>query len=85
MKWKIEEGTTLAAYVAFTGKYMCLNKVCNIQDDPRFPLGTAVYENRPLSVLCIPAETPYDTTLAVFEYVKFEICDYCPRKCLETD
>uniref|UniRef100_T1HID7 Phosphodiesterase n=1 Tax=Rhodnius prolixus TaxID=13249 RepID=T1HID7_RHOPR len=76
MKWSIGEGTTLAAYVAFTGKYMCLNKVCNIHRDSKFPLGTAVYERRPLAILCIPAETPFETTLAVFEYVRFESSEY---------
>lgn len=67
IKWKIEEGTTVAAYVAY--KKECV-LVDDIICDSRFPEGIGYLGETIKSVMCVPVVTPSGECFAVIEFFK---------------
>ncbi|XP_044258941.1 cAMP and cAMP-inhibited cGMP 3',5'-cyclic phosphodiesterase 10A-like [Tribolium madens] len=64
IRWKIQEGTTTAAYVAYKKNYVLIDDI--IEDD-RFPEGIGYETETIKSVLCVPVVTPDGECFAVIE------------------
>lgn len=67
IKWKIEEGTTVAAYVAYKKECVLLD---DIICDSRFPEGIGYLGETIKSVMCVPVVTPNEECFAVIEFFK---------------
>ncbi|KAG5883187.1 hypothetical protein JTB14_018203 [Gonioctena quinquepunctata] len=63
-KWKIQIGSTVAAYVAFKREYLMVDDVLG---DDRFPAGVGYQGDLVKSVLCVPIVTPDGDCYAVIE------------------
>ncbi|CAH1373880.1 hypothetical protein MTP99_015245 [Tenebrio molitor] len=63
-RWRIQEGTIVAAFVANRKEYVMLDDVVR---DERFPEGIARKGDAIKSVLCVPVVTPDGECLAVIE------------------
>ncbi|KAK9875164.1 hypothetical protein WA026_005955 [Henosepilachna vigintioctopunctata] len=64
VRWKIEEGTTVAAHVAYKKEYIMID---DILEDDRFPMGIGQKDKLTKSVLCVPVVTPDGECYAVIE------------------
>lgn len=63
-RWKIEQGTIVAAFVANKKEYVMVDDVLR---DERFPEGIAQRADAIRSVLCVPVVTPDGDCLAIIE------------------
>nr|XP_023015593.1 cAMP and cAMP-inhibited cGMP 3',5'-cyclic phosphodiesterase 10A-like [Leptinotarsa decemlineata] len=64
VNWKIQKGSTVAAYVAFKREYLMVDDVLG---DDRFPAGVGYHGDLVKSVLCVPIVTPDGDCYAVIE------------------
>uniref|UniRef100_A0A1B6GPX3 Phosphodiesterase n=1 Tax=Cuerna arida TaxID=1464854 RepID=A0A1B6GPX3_9HEMI len=64
---KIEQGTTIAAYSAFTKDYVMSDSVFA---DGRFPLGLGYETSIIKYAMCVPIKTPDDKLIAVYELTR---------------
>uniref|UniRef100_A0A1B6LGV0 Phosphodiesterase n=1 Tax=Graphocephala atropunctata TaxID=36148 RepID=A0A1B6LGV0_9HEMI len=64
---KIEPGTTLAAYVAFSEEHVVTSQ---INEDKRFPHGIGYQSALMKHALCVPIKTPDDKVAAVYTLVR---------------
>lgn len=64
VNWKIQKGTTVAAYVAFKKEYVMVD---DILGDERFPAGVGYQNDLVKSVLCVPIITHKDECYAIIE------------------
>lgn len=62
--WKIQPGSTVAAYAAYQKEYIMIE---DILEDERFPDALGHADLSAKSVLCVPIVTPDDECLAVIE------------------
>ncbi|XP_044756182.1 cAMP and cAMP-inhibited cGMP 3',5'-cyclic phosphodiesterase 10A-like [Coccinella septempunctata] len=64
VRWKVEEGTIVAAYVASKKELVMIE---DILQDERFPMGIGQKDQLTKSVLCVPVVTPDGDVYAVIE------------------
>ncbi|KAG8327532.1 hypothetical protein J6590_017968 [Homalodisca vitripennis] len=64
---KIEQGTTMAAYSAFTKDYVMSDSVFA---DGRFPLGLGYETSITKYAMCVPVKTPDDKLVAIYELTR---------------
>ncbi|KAJ8952653.1 hypothetical protein NQ318_020968 [Aromia moschata] len=64
VNWKIQKGTTVAAYVAYKKEYIMVD---DILGDDRFPAGLGYEDEMIKSVLCVPVIEPDGQCYAVIE------------------
>lgn len=63
----IEDGTTMAAHVAFTRSYSVSD---NVTADPNYPLGVGFPDSSVKFALCVPIKTPENMVVGVYELTR---------------
>lgn len=63
----IEDGTTMAAHVAFTKSYSVSE---NVAADPKYPLGVGFPDSLVKFALCVPIKTPDNKVVGVYELTR---------------
>ncbi|XP_054268209.1 cAMP and cAMP-inhibited cGMP 3',5'-cyclic phosphodiesterase 10A-like [Macrosteles quadrilineatus] len=67
LTWRIDSGSTMAAYAAFTKQYIISN---NVLSDARFPLGLGFPGSLMKYGLCVPIKTTDEKVVAVYELAR---------------
>lgn len=79
--WKIEPGSIMAGFSAFSKD--CVSS-SDVTSDPRFPLGLGRVTSSPLCALCVPIKSPETCVVGVFELTRTTPGDTFTKEDIQT-